>query len=256
MKFISLVDTHNQNIITINADSFLLRIELDGSIREKRIKPFMSSLLYELFHQHPHPLAYDRIIEILRDHKLIISDLTRMHRKLSEIRKCLQKLYPSLGELILNTRSIGYSLPLRLKNLHQLTQKQDSAKFSNNHLTKALKILETVINDSILMTSNNKIIKNSQGYMINRDPIKDAIVEIISTFNECEKTILHEIRTHEADFIALRINYCLAKLKTYVGLARISEYPISEAQWLDWFKEEVWMLYEELKKLMSLAENL
>ena len=45
-------------------------------------------------------------------------------------------------------------------------------------------------------------------------------------------------------------------VKTYVGLARISEYPISEAQWLDWFKQEVWMLFEDLKKLIRFAESL
>lgn len=59
---------------------------------------------------------------------------------------------------------------------------------------------------------------------------------------------------HEADFTALRIGYLLAKLKTYVGLARISEYPISEAQWLDWFIQESAMLFEELKTHLKLAE--
>ncbi len=71
-----------------------------------------------------------------------------------------------------------------------------------------------------------------------------------------KKTILKEIRAHEADFTGLRISYFLAKLKTYVGLARISEYPISEVQWLDWFKQEVWMLFEDLKKLIRFAESL
>jgi len=86
MKFISLIDTNNQNIVTIDADSFVLRIEIDGIPRESRIKPFMASILYELFKCHPNPLPYDKIIEILKEYGLIISDLTRMHRKLSEIR--------------------------------------------------------------------------------------------------------------------------------------------------------------------------
>ncbi|WP_316353589.1 hypothetical protein [Candidatus Trichorickettsia mobilis] len=92
--------------------------------------------------------------------------------------------------------------------------------------------------------------------MINRGSVRHILVEKISTFNECEKTILKEIRAHEADFTTLRINYLLAKLKTYVGMVRISEYPISEAQWLDWFKQEVWMLFEELKKLIRFAESI
>ena len=69
------------------------------------------------------------------------------------------------------------------------------------------------------------------------------------------KIILQEIRVHQADFTGLRVGYLLAKLKTYVGLARISKYPISETQWLDWFKQEVWMLFEDLKSVVRSAEN-
>lgn len=256
MKFISLIDTNNQNVITIDTDSFVLRLEIDEIPRETRIKPFIASVLYELFNQHPNPLYYEKIIEILQEHDLIISDFTRMHRKLSEIRQFIQTLHPSLGDLILNTRGVGYSLPLRFKNLHQISNIQDNTKFANLKITKAINILQILINDSIDMTLQNNIIKHDQGYVINRDPVRHILVEKISTLNECKKIILKEIRTHEADFTGLRINYLLAKLKTYIGLARISEYPISEAQWLDWFKQEVWMLFEELKKLIRFAESL
>lgn len=256
MKFISLIDISNQNIVTIDADSFVLRIEIDGMPKESRIKPFMASILYGLFKDHPNPLPYKKIIEILKEYGLIISDLTRMHRKLSEIRQIIQKLHPSLGDLVLNTRGVGYSLPLRFKSLHQLGNQPDNTKFANSHITKAVQTLEALINDSIAMTSENKVIKHAAGYVINRAPVRHILIEKIAAFNECEKTILKEIRAHEADFTGLRISYLLAKLKTYVGLTRISEYPISEVQWLDWFKQEVWMLFEDLKKLIRLAESL
>ncbi len=155
MKFISLIDTNNQSIVTIDADSFVLRIEIDGIPRESRIKPFMASILYELFKGHPNPLPYDKIIEILKEYGLIISDLTRMHRKLSEIRQIIQKLHPSLGELVLNTRGVGYTLPLRFKNLHQLGNQPDNTKFANSKITKAVQTLEALISDSIAMTSEN-----------------------------------------------------------------------------------------------------
>ena len=177
MKFISLIDTNNQNIITIDADSFVLRIEIDGIPRESRIKPFMASILYELFKDHPNPLPYDKIIEILKEYGLIISDLTRMHRKLSEIRQIIQKLHPCLGDLVLNTRRVGYTLPLRLKNLHQLENQPDNTKFANSHITKALQTLEALINDSIAMTSENKVIKHAAGYVINRDPVCHILIE-------------------------------------------------------------------------------
>ncbi|MFN7709946.1 MAG: hypothetical protein ACK5O7_03175 [Holosporales bacterium] len=255
MKFISLIDTHNQNIVTIDADSFVLRIETDGIPRESRLKPFMASILYALFKEHPNPVPYERIIEILKHHGLVISDLTRMHRKLSEIRQVIQKVHPSLGELVLNTRGVGYTLPLQFKNLHQLGNQLDNTKFVNPKITKAVQTLESLIGDAIAMTSENKVIKHDQGYVIHRDPVRHRLIMNISAFSECEKTIFKEIRTHEADFTALRISYLLAKLKTYVGLARISEYPISDIQWLDWFKQEVWMLFEDLKRLIRLAEN-
>ena len=58
MKFISLIDTNNQNIFTIDADSFILRIEIDNIPIESRIKPFMASILYELFKDHPNPFDF------------------------------------------------------------------------------------------------------------------------------------------------------------------------------------------------------
>ncbi len=216
----------------------------------------ITSILYQLFHTHPNPLSYEKIIEILKDYDLIISDTTRMHRKLSEIRYFVQQLHPSLKDIILNIRGIGYSLPLRFKNLHQIANQQDNIKFASANITKAIRVLEAVINDAIDMTSQNKVIKHTQGYVINRELVSHILVEKISIFNECEKTILKEICAHEADFTNLRINYLLAKLKTYVGLTRISQYPISEAQWLDWFKQEVWMLFEELKKLIRFASSI
>ena len=171
MKFISLIDTNNQNIITIDADSFVLRIEIDGIPRESRIKPFMASILYALFKDHPNPLPYDKIIEILKEYGLIISDLTSMHRKLSEIRQIIQKLHPSLGDLVLNTRGVGYTLPLRLKNLHQLGNQLYNTKFANSKITKAVQTLEVLISDSIAMTSENKVIKHAAGYVYSNELI-------------------------------------------------------------------------------------
>jgi hypothetical protein len=255
MKFISLVDTKNQNIITIDAYSLVIRLERDEIAREKRLKPYMAAILYELFNQHPSPLFYDRIIEVLKEHHLIISDLTRMHRKLSEIRQYLLEFDPHLSNFLLNTRGLGYSLPLRFKNLHQIGEIKGNTNFKNPNIIKTIEVLNVLISDAIDMTAKSKVIKQSQGYVINRNFVKDLLVEKIVVFNQCEKVLLKEIRLHEADFTALRITYLLAKLKTYVGLARISEYPISELQWLDWFKQEVWMLFDDIKSLIRSAES-
>ncbi len=95
----------------------------------------------------------------------------------------------------------------------------------------------------------------SQGYVIDRDPVRALLVEKIMLFNQASDGILREIRVAEADFTGIRVQYLLAKLRTYVGMTRISEYPISEVQWLDWFTQEVWMLFDDLQKLIKLAES-
>ncbi len=109
MKFISLIDIASQNIITIDADAHILRLELgrDRRIREARLKPYHAEILYTLFNQHPLPLDYLEITSLLQTHGLTITDSTRMHRKLSEIRNFMGSFHPSLKDLILNTRGLG-----------------------------------------------------------------------------------------------------------------------------------------------------
>ncbi len=92
---ISLVDTKNQNVITIDSGRLVLRLEIDEVSRESRIKPYMASVLYALFHHHPKLVSYRAIAEVLKEHHLIVSDLTRMHRKLSEIRQFIKQLHPN-----------------------------------------------------------------------------------------------------------------------------------------------------------------
>lgn len=254
MRFISLIDTGGQKTITIDADAQIFRLELDGNVRETRLKAHAADVLYMLFNKHPRPLKYDEIIDIFKAHKLILTDVTRMHRKLSEIRIFLQAFHPSLGDILLNTRGIGYSLPLRLKNIHQLERTSDLT-FKSTIITAHMVVLKALINDAITLTSKLKVIRHPQGYVIDRDPIRSILVEKIMLFNQSSDAILNEIRVHEADFTGIRVQYLLAKLRTYAGVARISEYPISEAQWTDWFTQEVWMLFDDLQKQVKLVES-
>lgn len=254
MKFISLLDLKTQHILTIDAKGLVFRLEIDGSPKEIRLKPsYMADILYALFNKHPTVLSYSEITEILKAHHLAISDLTRMHRKVSEIRTFLEAFHPSLKELIFNTRGVGYSLPLSFKNLHHLEPKTQT-DFRNPKFTQIMSQIHTFIEDAVELTEKGKIIKQSQGYVIDRQTIRDVLSQKIEGFNALEKILLQELRLHEADFMRLRIEYSLSKLKTYIGLARISEYPISQTQWIDWFQQEVWFLFEELKKLVKHSE--
>jgi hypothetical protein len=202
--------------------------------------------------QHPKPLGYDEIAELLETCGLIISDETRLHRKVSEIRRFLVKFHPSLEDIIVNTRGIGYGLPLRFRNLPDMVN-DNGIRFKNKEIIDNIAVIAELIEDAIHLTAHGKIIRNSQGYVMERNA--EILWEKISIFNECEKMILQQIRMHEADFIFLRVQYLLAKLKTYIGLARISAYAISEAQWMDWFKSEIYTLFDDLKKMIKEAEN-
>ncbi|MDR2781209.1 MAG: hypothetical protein LBB21_01980 [Holosporaceae bacterium] len=251
MKFISLVDISSKNVIAVDADSLILRLEISGIAKEIRLKKYHAEILYALFKQHPKALGYDEITELLETCGLIIGDETRLHRKISEIRSFLAKFHPSLANIIVNTRGVGYGLPLRFKNLQDVTNDND-IKFKNKKISEHIAILAALVEDAIHLTAGGKIIRNSYGYVMERNA--KILKEKIQIFNECEKTILQQIGMHEADFIFLRVQYLLAKLKTYVGFARISEYAISNTQWLDWFRSEIYTLLDDLKKTIKETE--
>lgn len=255
MTTIALLDTRSQTIVAIDNASYVLRVEHNNTMKEARLKPFMASVLWAIFEHHPTPLSYDQLTEILRQHGLVVADLTRMHRKVSEIRQAIQAIHPCLENLILNTRGMGYALPIQFKSLHQGTQSVDAIKFSHPRIARALQTMEALVNDAIQMTTQAKIVKHHWGYMTDREPWRDRIAALIASFKDSVDMIWQELRLHEADFLALRIHDLLARLKTYVGLARLSEYPISDAQWHDWFKTEITQLFETLKKLIRDAES-
>lgn len=251
-KFISLIDTKTSNIITIDASAYIIKLEIDGTIYETRLKGFASEILYELFACHPKPLEYVKIEKCLNEYNLIVTDLTRMHRKLSEIRSSLQEFHPSLKSLIINTRGIGYSLPLHLRHLYSTAESK--VKFRNAKISDALKLIYNLIQDAIHLTSQSRIIKHSLGFITDRNSYKEILVEKIKIFNNLSDTLIEETHMHEAEFMAIRLKYLLTKLQTYIALARISEYAISEKEWLNWFSQEVLMLFEELQKLLKNIE--
>jgi hypothetical protein len=254
MKFVSLVDSVSHIVISVNVEALTLRIEGDENTRETRLKPFQAEILYQLCTKHPTPLSYEEICTILKSYNVVVCDPTRMHRKVSEIRKKLQSFCPGLHGMILNTRGSGYGLPLRFKNTCLLENKKTMA-FKNAKIAESLSLIQEFIQDAIHCTENSEIKRIQQGFVIDRAPCRDILIDKIAGFDKTSKNILHEIRTHEADFFGIRIQYLLSKLRTYVGLARISEYPITKEQWLDWFELEVWTLFDDLQKAIKSIEE-
>jgi DNA-binding winged helix-turn-helix (wHTH) protein len=144
MKFISLIDISSKNVITIDADSFVLRLEIGSIPKEIRLKKYHGEILYVPFKQHPKSLGYDEITKLLETCGLIISDDTRLHRKISEIRNFLAKFHPSLADIIINTRGVGYGLPLRFKNLQDVTN-DNGVKFKNKKISENIAILAALV---------------------------------------------------------------------------------------------------------------
>lgn len=254
MKFISLRDTHHQIVITVDATQYTVSIEENGVIKKTRVKPFVAAILYALFHAHPQPVGYEVLEKIFHRYYVMVPDVTRMHRKISDIRHCLESIHPCLKDVIHNTRNLGYSLPLWFTAIGSQSEGV-VLSFSNPQVEQAVATLETLVHQSIEVTSQASVIRQSWGWVIDRDPFISFLSHAIPLFTQCQDTIFKELRLHNEDFLALRIQYLLAKLKTYIGLARISQYPISETQWYDWFEIEVDKLFQDVRKVIKLAEN-
>jgi hypothetical protein len=248
MKFVSLIDLKTQKIVSVNATSNMVSVEADGEILEIRLPPWGAEFLYVLFKKHPNALSYPEILKIFQSHRLSTTDTTCMHRKISEVRKVLDML--NLEGLILNSRGAGYLLPLDFKNIDSL-QKRQKTEFRNKNVEECMQKIEILVQAAIEATSQCEIIQSSDGYIMNRTPVKDAIVNNLEIFDACVANIIHDAQLHSADFKLLRLQYIFAKLKTYVGLARISEYSLSSNQWLEWFKTEIYQTLEDVEQLLK-----
>lgn len=254
MRLTSLVDIRTNIVISVDAEALLLRLEIDGAVHEIRVKPYHAEILYFLFQRHPTPVSYQEMMDLLKKHHLSVYDVTRMHRKISEVRGFLSNFHSSLRELIVNTRGVGYGLLLNLKQIH-VKEEERCIAFKNDNIVAALASMQQLIQKAILLTSESKIVKHHWGFIIYREPYRKILDKNISLFNRAADVISKEIRVHDADFLNIRIQYLLAKLRTYIGLGRISEYSISAVQWNDWFQQEVWALFDDLQKWIKSTQN-
>jgi DNA-binding winged helix-turn-helix (wHTH) protein len=248
MKFVSLIDLKAQRIVSINGTYCLVSTEVDNEIRELRVQPWAAEFLYALFKRHPNILTYPEILKIFQTHHLLIADTTRMHRRISEIRKILEAL--KLENFIINSRNIGYLLPLEFKNIDSI-EKKPTISFHNKNVEESLRKIEGLVHSAVEATIKCEVISHDDWYVMDRDPTKGLIASNLDIFDKCATSIIHEAQLHNADFNLLRLQYIFAKLKTYIGLARISEYSISKNQWLEWFKTEIYQTFAELERALK-----
>lgn len=253
-SFIQLVDPISQNAYSIDRKSMLLQIHEGDSLQEVRLRPFHCAVLWGLFEDHPKPVSYAAVKTKLKSYKLACPDVTRLHRKVSEIRTELGKISPNLLETIQNIRGIGYSLPLNWREPSRQEQIQN-IEFQDPKLLEILQGFELLIQNTNGLLAQTSIMKRDDFYILDRKPLYQRLEKSIVTFNDLRDQLIKALRTHPANFLTIRIQNQVALLGTYIGLARMCDFSITREQWQDWHKEEVRRVFADLQSWVKQAEN-
>jgi DNA-binding winged helix-turn-helix (wHTH) protein len=249
-----LYNPHTATLYSLDPEALAVKIISDEFNKETRLKPHFSEILAALFTEHPRPVSYETITSILKRNRLACPDETRLHRKVSELRCFLDKFCPGLGQLIYNTRGVGYSLPLHLKDpkTHDI---HDRYKVSNQKVRAMVSCFEMYAEESVALSNKCSITKADAGFILNRKPVHIELEHLLRQYEKQKKKLYTELRLHPADFIHIRLEFILSKLKTYLGLARISEFSITKEQWLEWHELEVKQILSELTHLIKQVER-
>lgn len=237
----------------LDTQSLLLKISSDQMHKETRLKPYFAEILALLFAQHPQTVSYAAIMTILARHRLVCPDETRLHRKVSDLRRFLAKLHPGSVHLILNTRGIGYSLPLHFKD-PELQANSSPYKISHKKLQDVVVSFEGFAKKSLFLSKQCHIMQLDIGFVLQRSAVHAELEQLLASVDKQKKHLYTELRLHPADFASIRLDFVLAKLKTYLGLARISEFAVSKEQWLEWHEIELKQALGELVCLLRFAE--
>lgn len=252
--FKQLYDPNAATYYMIDGKAFLFKVVSDEINKQTRLKPYFSAILLALFSKHPEPVSYAMITSILQSNNITCPDETRLHRKVSELRSFLSRFCPGLNQIISNTRGIGYSLPLHFRD-PELTTSLASNKISNKKFQDIILKFQDYITYSLSLSKKCDIVRSEAGFVLQRKPVHLEIEQLLEQYDKQSKKLLTELRFHPADFIIIRLEFTLAKLKTYLGLARISEFSISKEQWLEWHKHETQYVLNELIHLIKQAEQ-
>lgn len=250
MSFKQLYDHYTQSVYTIDNNSMSFKLTSEELNLEFRLKPYSAAIIFALFKEHPRPLLYSNLRRILKKSGFSYSDDTRLHRKVSELRSLLTKKSPSMKELIKNTRSLGYSLPIHFKE--PTTFETPETKIIKNQNIKNIFIrIQELINLSTELTSKIPIIKNENLYTLKRSLVSNELEKIVAVFNKCQKNLLKELKLHPVDMEHIRLELILSKIKTYIGLSRLSEFSITKEQWIEWHQSESNRLLSDLLDLIK-----
>ncbi len=253
-SFRELYDPGTGTHYLLDSKALVFKISSDQVNKETRLKPYFAQILSALFSGHPQPASYEEITNILKHNQLACPDETRLHRKVSELRIFLAKFHPGSDHLICNTRGVGYALPLYFKD-PETNELGHNYKISNKKIQDAFLCFEQYARESIELSKKCSIIKTDDGFILQRKPVHTSLEHLLENYEKQKKKMYAELRLHPADFIYIRLEFILAKLQTYLGLARISEFSITKDQWLEWHETEIKQTLGELTYQVKQAEQ-
>ena len=134
-------------------------------------------------------------------------------------------------------------MPLRLKD----PEKSNTTllhRIAGKKLQHVICKLQEYVAQSLDLSRKCEIIKIDMGFILDRKPVHQ---ELEALMNQYEQQIT---KLRPADFVMIRLEFVLAKLRTYLGLTRISEFSISKEQWLDWHEHETQRVLAEIMELL------
>lgn len=240
-----LYDVYTGTHYALDTETFVLRISSDAVQKETRLRPHIAAIVGALFTHHPRPVSYDHLRKIVEHHNLTCPDDTRLHRKISELRRFLTQFHPRLAPAIINTRGLGYSLPLHFKEPETIDSNPRNI-LPNRILQDVIVGVQHLIRESLALSKKCHITKGEDGFHLHRKPVHTELENLLAQYEEQNKRLHAELRLHPADFKHIRLECTLTRLKTYLGLARVSEFSITKEQWLEWHAVESNQLLADL----------
>ncbi|WP_031933775.1 helix-turn-helix domain-containing protein [Candidatus Hepatobacter penaei] len=254
MNVKQLIDTRTGWTYTLNVSAMVLEVSSEAAHRQHRLKLHHADMLAALFAHHPEPVSYAHLTSVLLKRHMVCTDDTRLHRKMSALRQTLHHVRPGLGDMITNIRGVGYGLPVSVKEPTP-DQRQAGMRFKNKTLQDVVTHLTLYAEASLEMAKQCPFLKREEGWILDRQPVIHDVAASLTRLADDAHKVRRVLLQHPHDVVMLRIEASLALLGTYIGLARISEFAITHAQWAAWHRQETQRVIDQLVHLLAWAEE-
>ncbi|MGL5784378.1 MAG: winged helix-turn-helix domain-containing protein [Alphaproteobacteria bacterium] len=258
-------------VVCLDERRYLFSLSLDKEEKTFRLSKLYFAILSVLFREHPQIITYENLEESLKSQKISLVDVTRLHRKISELRIQLKLFNPNLEDFIQNLRGVGYHLPscweeikksqekgtkkkeqpfieepLKSENFLESSEKSFQIGGKNQTLSKILLEFSQLMARSILLTRQGNLTFIQSYCMVDRSVFSEDLQQIELKFLTAKKQLLHMLGLNSQDIFHIRLRAFLSNFYTYISLSRVSEYMIPHEQWCLWFEHEIQQSYEKI----------